>query len=30
MIGKRLLEMGKTADPAILADSSSNLKLLLR
>ena len=30
MIGKRLLEMGKTADPAVLADTSSNLKLLLR
>ena len=30
MVGKRLLETGKTADPDILADPSSNLKRLLR
>ncbi len=30
MVGKRLLESGKTADPDILADPSSNLKRLLR
>lgn len=30
MVGKRLLETGKTADPEILADPSSNLKRLLR
>ena len=30
MIGKRLLENGKTAEPEILSDPSSNLKALLR
>ena len=30
MIGKRLLEMGRSADPAIIADASRDLKPLLR
>jgi len=30
MVGKRLLEMGKTADPQALADPGTNLKALLK
>ena len=30
MVGKRLLEMGKTADPAVIADPETNLKALLK
>ncbi|MEP1587522.1 MAG: FAD-dependent oxidoreductase [Tateyamaria sp.] len=30
MIGKRLIEAGKTADPALVADASSDLKALLK
>ncbi len=30
MIGKRLIEAGKTADPAVVADASSDLKALLK
>lgn len=30
MIGKRLIEAGKTADPAVLADSNADLKPLLK
>jgi 3-phenylpropionate/trans-cinnamate dioxygenase ferredoxin reductase subunit len=30
MVGKRLLEMGKSADPAALTDPATNLKALLR
>ncbi|MEO0669379.1 MAG: FAD-dependent oxidoreductase [Pseudomonadota bacterium] len=30
MIGKRLIEAGKTADPAVVADPDSDLKALLR
>ena len=30
MIGKRLLEMNRTADPEVLSDPDSNLKLLLK
>ena len=30
MVGKRLLETGKSAEPAVIADSSTNLKSLLR
>lgn len=30
MVGKRLLEMGKTADPAAIADPETNLKELLK
>lgn len=30
MIGKRLLEMGRTPDPAMIADPSTNLKSLLK
>lgn len=30
MIGKRLIEMGKSPDPAVIADPETNLKALLR
>ncbi len=30
MVGKRLLEMGKSADPAVVADPETNMKALLR
>lgn len=30
MVGKRLLEMGKTADPAAIADPETNMKALLK
>jgi 3-phenylpropionate/trans-cinnamate dioxygenase ferredoxin reductase component len=30
MVGKRLLEMGRTADPSVIADPASNLKALLK
>jgi len=30
MIGKRLVDAGKTVDPALIADASSDLKALLR
>ena len=30
MVGKRLLEMGKSADPAVIADPDAQLKALLR
>ena len=30
MVGKRLLEMGRSADPEALADPETNLKALLR
>lgn len=30
MIGKRLIEMGKTPDPAVIADPATNLKALLK
>ena len=30
MIGKRLIEMGKTPDPAVIADPAANLKALLK
>ncbi|MDJ0640561.1 MAG: oxidoreductase C-terminal domain-containing protein, partial [Paracoccaceae bacterium] len=30
MVGKRLLEAGKTVDPAVIADPATNLKELLR
>ena len=30
MIGKRLIEAGKTADPAVVADANSDLKALLK
>jgi 3-phenylpropionate/trans-cinnamate dioxygenase ferredoxin reductase subunit len=30
MIGKRLIEMGKSPDPAVIADPAANLKGLLR
>jgi 3-phenylpropionate/trans-cinnamate dioxygenase ferredoxin reductase subunit len=30
MIGKRLIEAGKSPDPAVVADASSDLKALLK
>mgnify|MGYP001819455732 FL=1 len=30
MVGKRLIDMGKTADPAALADPATDLKALMR
>ena len=30
MIGKRLIEAGKTADPALVADPTADLKALLQ
>jgi len=30
MIGKRLLEAGKSPDPAVIADASADLKPLLK
>ena len=30
MVGKRLIEMGKSADPGIVADPDANLKPLLK
>ena len=30
MIGKRLIEAGKTADPAVVADADGDLKALLK
>jgi 3-phenylpropionate/trans-cinnamate dioxygenase ferredoxin reductase subunit len=30
MVAKRLIEAGKTADPALVADPGSDLKALLR
>ena len=30
VVGKRLLEMGKTVDPALVADTATDLKALLK
>ena len=29
MVGKRLIDAGKTADPAVVADAAADLKVLL-